>query len=125
MDDLKRPHPTDVVVGGRVRAARAACGLSQGALAEAIGVTFQQVQKYENGSNRISASKLVEIATTLRVSASSFLAGLGDCKGDNDDRRTVERPEAVDLLSAYSRLPPHMRKAVLEFTTTLSAGIKG
>lgn len=122
MDDLKHPHPVDVLVGGRVRAARIACGMSQGALAEAIGVTFQQIQKYENGSNRVSASKLVEIATVLRVGASSFLEGLGG--GEHSAANDVSAPpDGLDLLAVYARLPTHLRKAVLDLATTLSAGV--
>ena len=56
------PHPVDVAVGARIRTIRKSRGLSQGALGAALGLTFQQVQKYERGANRVSASKLVEIA---------------------------------------------------------------
>lgn len=66
------PDAVDVYVGERVRAERNRCGLSQGALGEAIGVTFQQVQKYERGANRISASMLVRIAQTLGVTAADL-----------------------------------------------------
>jgi transcriptional regulator with XRE-family HTH domain len=122
MDDLKQPHPVDVIVGGRVRAARIASGMSQGALAEAIGVTFQQVQKYENGSNRVSASKLVEIATVLRVSATSFLVGLGGGEGRSAANDVSAPPDSLNLLAVYARLPTHLRKAVLDLATTLSVG---
>ena len=123
MDDLRQPHPTDVIVGSRVRAARLACGMSQTALAEAIGVTFQQVQKYENGSNRISASKLVEVATTLRVSAATFLAGLGYDAGAGGTAGD-QPPEATDLMMMFVRLPPHLRRAVVDLTKSLSSGAK-
>ena len=67
--------PTDKYVGNRVRTRRLALGLSQTKLADAVGVTFQQVQKYEKGRNRISASRLSQIAHTLQVSVSFFFEG--------------------------------------------------
>ncbi len=70
------PDPIDVHVGRLVRIRRKSLGLSQTKLGEAIGVTFQQVQKYENGSNRISASSLYKIAVTLDVEAAFFFEGL-------------------------------------------------
>lgn len=69
-------HPVDVHVGARLRQLRKAAGLSQGTLAAQAGVTFQQVQKYERGTNRISASKLFEFAQTLEVSPMVFFEGL-------------------------------------------------
>jgi DNA-binding XRE family transcriptional regulator len=66
----------DLHVGRRVRLQRKACGLSQQGLAQALGLTFQQVQKYECGSNRISASKLFQIAQALNVRVEFFFAGL-------------------------------------------------
>ncbi|HEY8617146.1 helix-turn-helix transcriptional regulator [Phenylobacterium sp.] len=69
-------HPVDRHVGLRVRLRRKALGLSQDRLAEALGLTFQQVQKYERGANRISASKLWEIARVLKTPISWFYEGL-------------------------------------------------
>lgn len=69
-------HPVDRHVGARVRARRELMGLSQSRLAEALGLTFQQVQKYERGANRISASKLWDIAHTLKVDVAYFFDGL-------------------------------------------------
>jgi transcriptional regulator with XRE-family HTH domain len=65
-------HPIDRLVGQRVRLARLARGFSQTKLASSLGVTFQQLQKYEKGTNRVSASKLFEIARTLQVEIGSF-----------------------------------------------------
>ena len=67
-----KPHPIDVHVGKRLRLLRLSAGMSQTQLAEAVGVTFQQVQKYEKGSNRISASRLFELASILGVDISFF-----------------------------------------------------
>lgn len=68
----KAPHKVDVVVGARVRARRKEMSLSQTELAESVGVTFQQIQKYESGANRISSSKLYEISKVLQVSIQYF-----------------------------------------------------
>jgi transcriptional regulator with XRE-family HTH domain len=70
-------HPVDVHVGARLKMLRVQRGLSQTAVAEGVGLTFQQIQKYENGSNRISASRLVEFARALGVPIRAFFEGLG------------------------------------------------
>jgi transcriptional regulator with XRE-family HTH domain len=72
-DTTRQPHPVDVAVGINVRRRRKELGMSQETLAEAIDLTFQQVQKYEKGSNRISCSKLVEISKALQCSPSKLL----------------------------------------------------
>lgn len=74
---LARAHAVDIYVGSRVRERRKALGISQGALADHVGLTFQQVQKYERGSNRISASKLYEISQLLHVPAGWFFSDFG------------------------------------------------
>jgi transcriptional regulator with XRE-family HTH domain len=78
MDVSKTPNPIDVHVGLQVRLRRKSLGISQEKLADALGLTFQQVQKYERGANRVSASKLYEIARTLSVPISWFFEGLED-----------------------------------------------
>ena len=70
--------PVDIHVGAQVRARRKTLGVSQEALGDALGLTFQQVQKYERGANRVSASKLFAIAKTLQVPVSYFFDGLED-----------------------------------------------
>ena len=74
----KQPHPIDRLVGSRVRLIRTARGLSQSRLAEDLGITFQQVQKYEKGTNRISASRLFDISRLLGVSVPELYAGADD-----------------------------------------------
>ena len=71
-DGVKRPNPVDVHVGKRVRLRRTLMGMSQTKLGNALGLTFQQVQKYENGSNRIGASRLYQIGQILGVPVSFF-----------------------------------------------------
>src|ERR1700734_2336267 len=77
-DPDRTPNPIDVHVGLQVRLRRKELKISQEKLAETLGLTFQQVQKYERGANRISASKLYEIARSLRVSIGWFFEGLAD-----------------------------------------------
>jgi transcriptional regulator with XRE-family HTH domain len=72
------PHPIDVHVGSRVRLRRTLLGLSQTALGDALGLTFRQVQKYERGKNRISASKLWKLSQILDVPVSFFFDGLAE-----------------------------------------------
>ena len=77
-EEAKTPNPVDLHVGARIRMQRKALGLSQETLGEALGLTFQQVQKYERGANRVSASKLFDAARTLQVPIAWFFDGLAD-----------------------------------------------
>ena len=70
-------HPTDVTVGGRIRELRIRKGISQQVLGQQVGISFQQIQKYERGTNRMGSSRLVQIADVLDVSPASLLEGLG------------------------------------------------
>lgn len=77
----KAPNPTDKHVGARVRMRRMMLGMSQEKLGDALGLTFQQVQKYEKGANRIGASRLQQIAVTLQVPVSFFFEGAPNAPG--------------------------------------------
>lgn len=92
------PHAVDIHVGQRIRARRKELSVSQLALAEALGLTFQQVQKYERGSNRVSASKLWQAARTLRVPISYFYEGLPDDLATEAPVETAQREFANSLL---------------------------
>lgn len=93
------PSPIDVHVGRRVRLHRKAMGMSQERLAAGLGLTFQQVQKYERGANRISASKLYEIARIFRVPVGSFFEGLDDpASPEGDDYARAWSDVIEDLL---------------------------
>lgn len=94
------PNPIDVQVGARVRAHREAAGLSQHELSRLIDISFQQIQKYERGQNRISASRLLEIAEQLGVSGAVLL---GEALGPQakDPSGLLETPGALELLQAY------------------------
>lgn len=94
----KPPHPIDAHVGRRVRRLRRSRGVSQSALAGQLGLTFQQVQKYERGSNRISASKLYEIGAALRAPIGHFFEGL-PCEAPHGDETRDLSPPALDWLA--------------------------
>ena len=76
LDDAIGPDPVDIAIGARMRLRRKSLGISQGVLSERVGVTFQQIQKYEKGANRISASKLWDIARFFKVDIGYFFQGL-------------------------------------------------
>ena len=97
------PSPVDVHVGRQVRLHRTVAGLSQTQLGAAIGLTFQQVQKYERGSNRISASVLTRIAAVLGVPVPAFFAGLESQSEPQHDGIALRR-EAIELSRAYERI---------------------
>lgn len=94
------PNPIDVHVGRRVRLRRKQRGLSQGSLAEALGLTFQQVQKYERGTNRVSASKLYGIATVLGVPVGFFYEGLNDPSSPDGEAYTDAWSQVLEDLLA-------------------------
>ena len=102
------PHPTDIHVGKRVRQARLAKSLSQGALGKSLGVSFQQVQKYESGANRIGSSRLWDISVILDTPIEFFFEGLrGDPARGSRLRETVDRPmtrRTIQLAEAINRL---------------------
>ena len=103
----KKKSPLDIQVSHRVRAQRLARGMSQEALGKALGVTFQQVQKYEKGTNRMSVGRLMHIAEVLNVSVYTLLGEGSDSKGstaDGDAFEYLAQPGAVRLLRAYGQL---------------------
>lgn len=105
-------HHIDVHVGGRIRLRRKALGITQERLAQHLGLTFQQVQKYERGANRVSASKLYEIARTLRTPIASFFEGLPDPVLQDESTDPVEADinlflatdEGIDLSRLFPRI---------------------
>lgn len=113
--------PVDIAVGARIRLLRKVRGLSQQALAEAAGVTFQQIQKYERGANRVSASMLSRIARTLGAPVSEMFGEVGPASGAIDEvAALLAEPGALELLKAYSHLPKGPpRSALVDFVRTL------
>jgi len=100
------PHPVDVHVGKRIRMRRLLLGMNQETLADALGLTFQQVQKYEGGANRVSASRLLQMAEKLSVPVSYFFADLptpGAVVSVEEQKRReqFELPETLQLIRFY------------------------
>ena len=116
-----RRDPVDVAVGARIRLARKMRGRSQQALAEAIGVTFQQVQKYESGANRVSASMLARIASDLSVPVAELFGPVAAASQVSDElARMLGEPGALKLLRGYCRLPRDCRTALVSLIEALS-----
>jgi transcriptional regulator with XRE-family HTH domain len=102
------PHPVDVLVGKRVRARRTELGMSQTQLAEILEITFQQVQKYERGVNRVTCSRLSEIAAALNVPITFFFSEPAMRAAKRQPIYDLEIGEIADgrrLLTAFQRLP--------------------
>ena len=122
VDQIGVPDPVDIAVGARVRLLRKARNVSQATLAEAIGVTFQQVQKYERASNRISISMLARIADTL----GSNIAELVDERPADEDSfddmaRLMNEPGVLSLVQAFAKIPQGaQRSAALNLVRALA-----
>jgi len=131
-----KPNPIDVHVGARVRLRRTLLGMSQERLGEAIGLTFQQVQKYERGANRIGASRLYDIARVLDVAVSFFfddvnaeVASMAARLGAKTDEQPVPaqdadplmRRETLELVRAYYRIgDPQVRRRLFDLTKAIA-----
>jgi len=104
----------ELSIGARLRARRRQLGLSQTDLAEKLGVSFQQVQKYERGSNRIAASTLVAAAEALSTSVSSLVGEDGAGREEDDELfRALARPGAIEMLRAFNAIPDSRTRAAL------------
>ncbi|PIP97938.1 MAG: transcriptional regulator [Rhodobacterales bacterium CG18_big_fil_WC_8_21_14_2_50_71_9] len=119
-------HPIDVHVGKRVRHRRWMLGMTQQQLGERVGIKFQQIQKYETGMNRISASRLWDIAQAMDTSISFYFEGI-------DGAETAEHPaaaqlgdlmvdrEAIELVRSYNAIPEEQRRRLFDLARVLSA----
>ena len=119
-------HPVDVHVGKRIRHRRWLVGMTQQQLAEQVGIKFQQIQKYETGANRVSASRLWDIADALDVPVSFFFEGL-DAEQTEDSGAIGAMPadlmgdkEALDLVRSYYAIPENQRRRLFELARVLS-----
>ena len=127
------PHPVDLHVGSRVQLRRSNLGLSRSKLARDVNLTFQQIQKFERGTNRISASRLADLARALDVPVSFFfddmpesLAGAAAPDGQRTAPRAAVDPmtqrETVELVRAYHRIPDReLRKSIYDVARALAA----
>jgi len=129
--EARTPNAVDLHVGGRVRMRRKMLNMSQEHLADALGLTFQQVQKYERGANRVSASKLYEIAKTLQVPVSFFFDGLADpVTNENDDvgaaadrivTEFLNTPEGMELAEMFPKIGRgSVRRQVLDLVRAMA-----
>ena len=118
------PDPIDVAVGLRLRTLRKERGMSQEQLGRALGITFQQIQKYERGVNRVSASMLVKSARALNVSPNVLLPDEGDPTPRSPAVLTLlaNLRGVEELVETYSRIKsPRLRRAVLQLARSLAA----
>ncbi|MEM8798294.1 MAG: helix-turn-helix domain-containing protein [Pseudomonadota bacterium] len=130
MSGSKKPNPIDVHVGSRVRLRRMMVGMSQERLGESLGITFQQVQKYEKGTNRIGASRLQSIATVLGVPISFFFEDAPNPSGDNAGTELKNSQHVVEFLSsleglqlnrAFSRIEDaRIRRRIIDLVSSLA-----
>lgn len=110
-------HPVDEHVGRKIREARLVRGLTQSGLAKKLGVSFQQLQKYETGFNRVSASKLFEIAQALKVAPAWFFEGLGnDAPAELIDEPTAKAVQALTSIRD-EKIKGHLRSMILEIAS--------
>jgi transcriptional regulator with XRE-family HTH domain len=121
--DVAKSTAVELAIGARIRTRRRQLGLSQGGLAEQLGVSFQQVQKYERGSNRVAASTLVAAAQALGVSVGWLV---GEAGGGTDDEalfHALAQPGALDILNAFNAIPDsRTRAALLALALEMSSG---
>jgi len=115
-------HPVDAHVGKRIRHRRWMVGMTQQQLADKVGIKFQQIQKYETGMNRVSASRLWDVADALGVAISFFFEGLGDgqintaySQGD-----MMSDKEALELVRSYYAIPEAQRRRLFDLARVLS-----
>ncbi|KAA0916808.1 helix-turn-helix domain-containing protein [Aquicoccus porphyridii] len=118
-------HPVDVHVGKRIRHRRWLVGMTQQQLAEKVGIKFQQIQKYETGANRVSASRLWDISEALDVPVSFFFEGLEDADVARDRDEAVPADlmgdkEALDLVRSYYSIPENQRRRLFDLARVLS-----
>ncbi|MDP5086931.1 MAG: helix-turn-helix domain-containing protein [Yoonia sp.] len=118
-------HPVDVHVGKRIRHRRWMSGTTQQQLAEAVGIKFQQIQKYETGMNRVSASRLWDISKVLDVNVSFFFEGLDvqpAAAGTGSDMPSdiLTDKEALELLRSYYAIPENQRRRLFDLARVLS-----
>jgi len=115
-------HPVDVHVGKRVRHRRWMVGMTQQQLAEKVGIKFQQIQKYETGMNRVSASRLWDISDALGVSVSFFFDGLekGESVKSDSPVDIMADKEALELLRSYYAIPENQRRRLFDLARVLS-----
>lgn len=125
IDEQKIIRPINKYVGQKLRERRWVLGLTQQKLAEAVGIKFQQIQKYETGMNQISAARMWDLAIALDVPVSYFFEGFGDeIDEDVRDMSKAETPlldkETATLVHFYRQIPERQRRKLFDLAQTLS-----
>ncbi len=118
----KRTTAVDAHIGSRMRTRRLVLNMTQDSLAERLGITFQQIQKYEKGSNRISASRLLDVAAILDVPPTYFFEGLdGTASKDGSSQNLLVDRDGADLLRAFNSIEDRgTRRAIISVVTAAS-----
>jgi transcriptional regulator with XRE-family HTH domain len=124
----KIPKPVDAFVGARIRARRLELSISQEKLAEAIGLTFQQVQKYEKGMNRVSSSRLMQIANTLNVPPPYFFEGAPSASRKADTKSVsldfvkdfIASKDGLALVRAFLKIPKGLRRSIVNLVDKIT-----
>ena len=118
-------HPVDVHIGKRIRHPRCFAGMIEQQLAQNVGIKFQQIQKYETGANRVSASRLRDISETLEVPVSVFFQGLERDQAEEFKKKAVPsdlmgNKEPLDLIRSYHSIPENQRRRLFDLARVLS-----
>ena len=118
-------HPVDAHVGKRLRHRRLLAGMTQQQIAQHVGIKFQQIQKYETGANRVSASRLWDISETLEVPVSFFFEGLEREQAEETKKKALPSDlmgdkEALDLIRSYYSIPENQRRRLFDLARVLS-----
>ncbi|WP_339764088.1 helix-turn-helix domain-containing protein [uncultured Hoeflea sp.] len=132
-ENKKKPNPIDIHVGSRIRLRRTMLGMSQEKLGEALGITFQQIQKYEKGTNRVGASRLQNISTILNVPVSFFFEdapgdpstgqpGMAEANSSNYVVDFLSSSEGLQLNRAFIKIPdPKVRRKLVDLVKSLAS----
>lgn len=131
IENKKKPNPIDIHVGSRIRLRRTMLGMSQEKLGESLGITFQQIQKYEKGTNRVGASRLQNISTILNVPVSFFfedapgenpMSGVGEASSSNYVVDFLSSSEGLQLNRAFVKISdPKIRRRLVDLVKALAA----
>lgn len=131
IENKKKPNPIDIHVGSRIRLRRTMLGMSQEKLGESLGITFQQIQKYEKGTNRVGASRLQNISSILNVPVSFFFEdapgdqpapGMAEASSSNYVVDFLSSSEGLQLNRAFVKISdPKVRRRIVDLVKTLAA----
>ena len=132
MENKKKPNPIDIHVGSRIRLRRTMLGMSQEKLGESLGITFQQIQKYEKGTNRVGASRLQNISSILNVPVSFFFedapgdkstpGGMAEAQSSNYVVDFLSSSEGLQLNRAFVKIAdPKVRRKIVDLVKALAA----